>query len=793
MNEKAESNGCEAVSISRIKTLINVWAIKGWIKRQNSVHSKNYIAMLCLYPKVELKEKSEKRYELARYIVEYLYEKSNLNVSEDEAGTEELLVEFSVHELKSAYEERSSLFKLSVSIHDIEDTLFYLSRIEAIKIEGGFLVTYNRLSVERLEQNNKKSYTKDDYQKLSQFYENKVQQIHIVGEYAKKMIVDYKDALQFVEDYFQLKYSLFLTKYFPGSKRDILKLKMTKAKFEQLFGGLSETQLKIISDNETKYIVVAAGPGSGKTRVLVHKLASLLLMEDVKHEQLLMLTFSRAAATEFKKRLIHLIGNAAYYIEIKTFHSYCFDLLGKVGNLEKTDDILRKAIEKIKNSDVEASRITKTVLVIDEAQDMNEDEYSLIIALMEQNEEMRVIAVGDDDQNIYEFRGASSKYLEQFIHVNNAKKYELVENYRSKSNLVDFSNQFVKRIDHRLKKTSISSKQKDYGKIKIVHYRSGNLVSPLVQDILDTELTGTTCVLVKLNEEALQITGLLLKNQINAKLIQSNDGFNLYNLAEVRFFLSCLDFGDGVFVISDEIWYNAKRKLKEKYFKSTKFSVCRNIINDFEAANPIRKYKSDFEDFIRESKLEDFIGENGDAIFISTIHKAKGKEFDNVFLMLENFNPSSNDSKRVLYVALTRAKQNLTVHLNSNYLHNILVDNLERIEDRGVHLPPNELVMHLTFKDVWLDYFIYRQHLIAQLVSGDVLYLNGDECLNSNGQVVLKFSQQFKRTIQEMVEKNYILKSAKVNFVVYWQKEGAEKEIQIILPELYFERQCLKE
>jgi ATP-dependent DNA helicase RecQ len=99
---------------------------------------------------------------------------------------------------------------------------------------------------------------------------------------------------------------------------------------------LSPTQLEIIKDNETKHIAVVAGPGSGKTRVLVHKLASLLLMEDVKHEQLLMVTFSRAAATEFKKRLISLIGNAAHYIEIKTFHSYCFDLLGKGWKFRKS-------------------------------------------------------------------------------------------------------------------------------------------------------------------------------------------------------------------------------------------------------------------------------------------------------------------------------------------------------------------------------------------------------------------------------------------------------------------------
>src|SRR5690606_11367450 len=217
-------------------------------------------------------------------------------------------------------------------------------------------------------------------------------------EYAKKMIGDYKDALQFVEDYFQLNYSSFLKKYFPGSKADNLKLKMTPGKFKQLFGELSPTQLKIINDNETKHIVVAAGPGSGKTRVLVHKLASLLLMEDVKHEQLLMITFSRAAATEFKKRLLKLIGNAANYIEIKTFHSYCFDLLGRVGSLEKSGDILKRTIQQIKQNEVEASRITKTVLVIDEAQDMDEDEFGLIRTLMEHNEEMRVIAVGDDEE-----------------------------------------------------------------------------------------------------------------------------------------------------------------------------------------------------------------------------------------------------------------------------------------------------------------------------------------------------------------------------------------------------------
>jgi ATP-dependent DNA helicase RecQ len=791
LNERAEANGCENVSVNKLKTIINFWEIKNWIKRQNSIYSKNHFQVVSLHPRDILKEKLEKRHELAIFIVEYLFKKSYLYALKNDSEKEDVLVEFSVHELKEEFENRQNLFKTNVTIDDIEDTLFYLSRIEAIKIEGGFLVVYNRLTIERIEQDNKKRYKSEDYQKLNQFYENKVQQIHIVGEYAKMMISDYLNALQFVDDYFQLSYQSFLTKYFKGSRQNEIKRNLTPGKFRQLFGELSPTQLKIITDNESKYIVVAAGPGSGKTRVLVHKLASLLLMEDVKHEQLLMVTFSRAAANEFKKRLLNLIGNAANFIEIKTFHSYCFDLLGKVGSIEKSDAILKKTIEKIKNKEVEASRITKTVLVIDEAQDMDADEFTLINTLMEQNEDMRVIAVGDDDQNIYEFRGASSKHLEQFVRVNHAVKYELIENYRSKSNLVDFTNQFVKQIFHRLKETPIVPKQTDNGKIKLVQYQSENLIAPLVQDILTTRIIGTSCVLTSTNEEALHITGMLLKDGIQAKLIQTNSGFNLYNLWEVRFFLYKLNLGDDLFIIRDDTWENAKRELKHTFRKSIRLEVCLNIIKDFEETNTKIKYKSDLNVFIRESKLEDFLSQNSESIIVSTIHKAKGKEFDNVFLMLENFNLVSDKEKRQLYVAMTRAKQNLTIHLNSTFLSNLTTENLERVVDKETYLPPNNLVFHLDYKDIWLDYFINKQHLISELMSGDELKLNGDECLNSNGQSVLKFSKKFINQIEVMRNKNYDLKSAKVNFIVYWQKEEAETEVKIILPEVCFERKNL--
>ncbi len=785
LNELAEENGCADVSPKKIKDIINFWVIKNWIKRKQNDFSKNSLTIISNYSGTELEEKLNKRYELACFIVDYLYVKSNEAPSPIDCVVEEVLVEFSVHELKDAYE-KNLLIKLSVTIPDVEDALFYLSKMDSIKIEGGFLVIYNKLTVERLEQDNKRKYKADDYKKLNLFYENKVQQIHIVGEYAKKMLSDYKEALQFVEDYFQLNYSSFLNKYFKGSKQKEIKRNITPAKFKQLFGELSPAQLAIINDDSSPYIAVAAGPGSGKTRVLVHKLASLLLMEDVKHEQLLMVTFSRAAATEFKKRLIGLIGNAACFIEINTFHAYCFDLLGKVGSLEKSQSIINAAVEKIKNNDIEQNRITKAVLVIDEAQDMDSHEFELIKVLMEHNEDMRVIAVGDDDQNIYEFRGASSQYLEQFITEKNAKKIELVENYRSKSNLVEFTNKFVEKIHNRLKITPIISNTTETGVVKLIKYASSSLITPVVNYIAKLELRGTTCILTHKNYDALQIAGLLLQKNLPAKLIQTNDSFSLYNMLEIRYFIEQLNFRDDKFIISEESWEFAKRKLWGTYQESPKIDICINLINAFEQSTPKKKYQSDFEVFIRESKLEDFTITNRDTIFVSTIHKAKGKEFDNVILMLNDFSLDSNARKRELYVAMTRAKQNLIIHLNGNYLNDITCQNIDQENDNYQYETSNLLIMHLSYRDIWLSYFISRQDMVSKLKSGGILKADSEGCIDSNGNYIVKFSNSFKERIIGFKNKGYELIESKINYIIYWQPEENSDEIKIVLPELRF-------
>ena len=68
---------------------------------------------------------------------------------------------------------------------------------------------------------------------------------------------------------------------------------------------------------------------------------------------------------------------------------------------------------------------------------------------------------------------------------------------------------------------------------------------------------------------------------------------------------------------------------------------------------------------MHESKLEDFFqNENGDVV-VSTIHKSKGREFDEVFMMLDKVNIDTDACKRKLYVGMTRAKRGLHIFYNN--------------------------------------------------------------------------------------------------------------------------------
>lgn len=105
--------------------------------------------------------------------------------------------------------------------------MLYLSKIEALRLEGGFLVLYNSMEIERCIMDNKIKYKIADYRYLDEFYKQRIQQIHIIGEYANLMVRDYKSALQFVKDYFQIDFQKFIKKYFAGERENEINRNIT--------------------------------------------------------------------------------------------------------------------------------------------------------------------------------------------------------------------------------------------------------------------------------------------------------------------------------------------------------------------------------------------------------------------------------------------------------------------------------------------------------------------------------------------------------------------------------------
>ena len=782
INEKATEAKIVS-SIKKIKTLLYYLSVKSYIKKKENAYNGMVHAMLCQDVEKTL-QKCQRRHDICRFIIDRLYASALANPhSADNTGS---IVQFSVIALLKDLEAHQSsvLFQPQEKYHieEIEDALLYLSKIGALRLEGGFLVIYNAMEVHRLKEM-KYRYKLEDYRMLDEFYKQKRQQIHIVGEYANMMVRDYNAALQYVQDYFQMDYKRFISKYFKGERLEEIERNITPDKYRKLFGTLSEKQRSIIDDKQSKYIVVAAGPGSGKTRVLVHKLASLLLLEDVKHEQLLMLTFSRAAATEFKQRLIDLIGNAASFVEIKTFHAFSFDLLGKIGNLEEAEDVVRCAAEMIERGEAEQGRINKAVLVIDEAQDMDNDEFALVRALMNNNEEMRVIAVGDDDQNIYQFRSSDSRYMQAFIDEMQATKYEMTENYRSAKQIVSFANEFAKRIRHRMKTSPCVAVTKETGTVQITQYESEHLEIPLVKNVLATYRNERACVLTNKNEEAARIVGLLTKQGIRAKLIQSTEGFRFSSLAEMRYFLKLINQGLESPVISEERWTEAKQKTLSCYETSACLDYVKAFFDDFEKINRT-KYRSDLMGFAFESNLEDFCGNDRQTVFVSTIHKAKGREFDTVYMLLDREQANSDEQIRKLYVGMTRAKQRLFIHCNTQIFNTISIEGVTRSFDPAQYPLPEEITLPLTHKDVFLDYFKGKKKQILQLRSGQPLCFDNGYLRLPSREGVAFISNKMREELQEWAERGYFVQSAKVNFIVAWKGKEDTEETAVLLPEL---------
>ena len=96
--------------------------------------------------------------------------------------------------------------------------------------------------------------------------------------------------------------------------------------FDQAYSKLNQAQ-RLAVDTIEGPVLVLAGPGTGKTQVLTTRIANILKQTDTDPSSILALTFTEAATSEMRQRLIKLVGKDGYYVQVTTFHGFCNDII----------------------------------------------------------------------------------------------------------------------------------------------------------------------------------------------------------------------------------------------------------------------------------------------------------------------------------------------------------------------------------------------------------------------------------------------------------------------------------
>lgn len=140
INGQAEKAGMKYSSVNALKRILYYWTIKGDIEKTLGAPASRY-PVRYKGNLSDLEQRQARRVETAEFIVTWMY-----GHREEKSQGEEAPVQFSVMGLKDAYEnqEQLSLFgERKTTIEEMEDALLYLSKIDALRLEGGFLVLYN--------------------------------------------------------------------------------------------------------------------------------------------------------------------------------------------------------------------------------------------------------------------------------------------------------------------------------------------------------------------------------------------------------------------------------------------------------------------------------------------------------------------------------------------------------------------------------------------------------------------------------------------------------------------------
>ncbi len=415
-----------------------------------------------------LEEMAERRRKAAGLLLDHLLGRLPAG-----ARGADLLVETTLGALLQAIE---GDFELRSETRDprrlMDRALLWLHEQEVIGLNKG-LVVFRPAMTLRLADRERRGFARTDFEPLALHYKGQVLQIHVMAAFAERGLETMRDAMQLAMDYFSLDEEAFLGRWLPGRDREIGR-QTTPASWRLIVESLGNPlQQRIVADErEQRNMLVLAGPGSGKTRVLVHRIAWLLRVRRENAHGVLALAYNRHAAVDIRRRLRDLVGDDARGVTVLTCHALAMRLVGASfrGQAERPDeasfrDVLRQAAAVLRGeglapdeADDQRERILAGFrwILVDEYQDIGGDQYELISALAgrtldEDAGKLSLFAVGDDDQNIYAFNGASVEFIRRFQADYGPQPLYLTDNYRSSRHIIAAANAVIAPARERMK------------------------------------------------------------------------------------------------------------------------------------------------------------------------------------------------------------------------------------------------------------------------------------------------------------------------------------------------------
>jgi hypothetical protein len=453
--------------------------------------------------------------------------------------------------------------------------------------------------------------------------------------------------------------------------------------------ALTEEQSVIVQAPGSAKILVTAGPGTGKTHVLIHRLADLISNQGMAPGELLVLSFSRAAVREIRDRLRKVRGNAGY-VRAATFDSFATRTLALAEpsgawRTENYDERIRHATALIRsNEEAKAEAASYRHIVVDEIQDLVGDRAELVKVLLEACTGGFSL-FGDPAQGIYSYQLDG-----QARTIGSAALYRWLRD-RFESQVTERCLHFNFRVASEEARIALwagpelNSAKPDYASIRyrletdVLRLRSAGDVSLALPLLGSTDYT--TAILCRDNGQALTISGQLqeagVRHRLQAKAtdrriapwiaiaLRNLDG----NLIGKRQFLEIMETKAGEDLPTPiEMWQRLKRIERLRYANNLDLDLVTERL--------------------RSGDIPDEFSEAGPTnLVVSTIHRAKGLEFQRVFVVepsLKSEDPVEvAEETRLLYVALTRA-QTENWHLkppNTKFLR--LRDDLDRRWVRG--------------------------------------------------------------------------------------------------------------